>query len=143
MSNKERNIVSRKKYEKLKYTLEQWCDKTYNLKDKLVEKDIIIDELKQQIKILKETAKQYHDTETFEELENETKNQHRMIRSMKKKINSLEIENKKINTQYERNMILKDSKIQQLEEIRRDLKERNKELRDDIRWERQNKKGEK
>ena len=97
-----RDLVSRDKYEKLKYKAQEWRDRAEEFEELSKNQKRIIDSLKQKI-------------EQFESRLNNTN-------KLKDRIATLERDN-----------ILKDGKIQQLSEARDDLKERYRELKDDYR----------
>lgn len=144
--------VSREKYESLKEKAAQWRDECEKLKDKLsvvqdVEADL--DRFEDQVSNLRKENEALHhnikngtpDTELLDELENENKVFRKEIRSLKRKIKELNEKNRGKLSQMERDILLKDGKIQRLEEARKDLKERYNELKEDFReqqrWNRQ------
>lgn len=150
--------VSRLKYDKLKYSMQGWYDKSYELKEKLdkshetileietINEELMgenkklkenVAELKENIIGIKETATQYHDTETVDDLVEENKKLKRTIKILKKKMKEFEEENRRNIIKSERDAVLKDSRIQQLEELRRQSNERFTEAREDLRWERE------
>jgi hypothetical protein len=148
--------VSREKYEQLKYNMgilnEKYINLQKNLKmveiledkiqdcekenDNLLEenRDLIeqLDRVRQQIKGYKVNVQ---DTELLNELENENKIFRKTIRDIKKDNKIILEKNEDKVRVLERDIMLKDGKIQRLEDGYMDLKERYKELKDEIREE--------
>ena len=148
--------VSREKYEQLKYHMgilnEKYINLQKNLKmveiledkiqdcekdnDNLLEenRDLIeqLDRVRQQIKEYKVNVQ---DTELLNELENENKIFRKTIRDIKKDNKIILEKNEDKVRVLERDIMLKDGKIQRLEDGYMDLKERYKELKEEIREE--------
>jgi chromosome segregation ATPase len=143
MNNENNKYVSREKYNNLKQTTNQWIDKC----DKLVEQFSIVQDMEQDIDKLEEKCRilkeeninllsqktDIPDGDLFDELENENKSFRKEIRLLKR--DNKELVEKNINkiSQLERDILLKDGKIQRLEEGKKDLKERYNELKEDYR----------
>ena len=144
--------VSRAKYENLKSIATKWKNECESLREKLVvvqdiENDLDqLEEMNASLQEENETLKRklkerLPDSDLLEELETENKNFRKEIRGLKR-------ENKEAVDKYqnkvshlERDLLLKDGKIQRLEEAQKDLRERYKELKEDYReqqrWSRQ------
>jgi len=73
------------------------------------------------------------DSQTLEDLEIKNKEQNRTIRNLTKQISELEEKYKNKIVLLERDKLLSDGRVQQLEEARKDLQERYKDLKDDLR----------
>jgi chromosome segregation ATPase len=146
--------VSIDKYNKLKYERETWYRKALDLKEKYNKLYVINDKLesvneqlssdhrnvsqtlektKEEVERLLNVSECVPDQELVEELECENKNQRKSIRSLKKDIKDLEEKFIDRFNKLERDIMLKDAKIQQLEDTNKDLKERYKDLKDDYR----------
>jgi chromosome segregation ATPase len=130
------NNVSREKYDITKHKGTQWYNECNILKekiDKLTEINNILieqnDELVEKLKQLKDTS---DDNMINDEMESENKLLRKDIRNFKKE--------KKLTEdniiQLERDLFVKDSKIQRLEDGKKDLNERYAELKEDWREER-------
>jgi len=122
MSSREhhrKKMVPRDKYEKVKSKGEEWYLRAQELN---VKYEKLLEELKQ-IKLTQP------DADMISSLEQENKEQRKEIRSMKQEMR--EYENKI--AILERDLILKDGKIQQLTEAKEDLRERYKDLKTDFR----------
>lgn len=146
------NVVSREKYEKLKITANKWMEKCKKITEKLsVVQDIEddIDRLEEKCLLLqkendelkKKNSTPNPDTELMDELENENKTFRKEIRFLKKENKELCEKDKNKISQLERDIMLKDGKIQRLEEAKKDLHDRYNELKEDFRehqrWSRQ------
>lgn len=144
--------VSRTKYENLKSTASKWRNECESLREKLVVVHNIENDLDQleeknanlleENETLKRKLKErLPDGDIMEELETENKNFRKEIRGLKRE--NKEVVDKYQNriSQLERDILLKDGKIQRLEEAQKDLRERYKELKEDYReqqrWSRQ------
>jgi hypothetical protein len=73
------------------------------------------------------------DSDLVDELELESKTQRKTIRTLKKEVKDLHEKYVGKQTILERDILLKDGKIQQLEEAKKDLKERYRDLKEDFR----------
>lgn len=146
------NFVSREKYEKLKISANKWIEKCERITEKLsVVQDIEddIDRLEEKCLLLqkeneelkKKNSSPNPDTELMDELENENKTFRKEIRFLKKENKELCEKDKNKISQLERDIMLKDGKIQRLEEAKKDLQDRYNELKEDFRehqrWSRQ------
>jgi len=123
--------VSRRKYNKLLDKSEKWVQKCDELSTRL---DEVLDEnnnLKRQIKQLKSV--EIPDTDLMDELESENKNFRKELRNLRRQMKVNEEKYKNRIAQLDRDILLKDGKIQRLEEARKDLKERYTELKEDYR----------
>lgn len=129
--------VSRSKYEKAKQAVTAWVEKyeqTQQQHDKTI--SVLKDEitkLKGDVNRWKKLSEELPDSELVEELEAENKQHRREIRKLKKELHDTEDRYKDKIVSLEREKLLSDGKIQQLEEIRKDLKERYNELKQDYR----------
>jgi predicted RNase H-like nuclease (RuvC/YqgF family) len=142
--------VSREKYENVKHKGAQWYNECTSLKEKIekltdMNKDLLSqnEDLVDQLKDFNDAPEQTHDAELVEELESENKTLKREIRNLKR-------DNKMIEDKYrdkivllERDLFVKDGKIQRLEDAKKDLKERYIELKEDLREERRSNRKEK
>ena len=136
--------ISRDKYENLKLTAYKWRDQCEKLKDKILiiqdmeaDLDKLEDEMnnmRQENESLKNKIKT-RDTDRglLEELENENKVFQKLIRSFKKEKKELLENNQKKISELERDILLKDGKIQSLQEAKEELRERYNELKEDFR----------
>jgi hypothetical protein len=143
MNNENNKYVSREKYNNLKLNANQWIDKC----DKLVEQFSIVQDMEQDIDKLEEKCRllkeeninllnqktDIPDGDLFDELENENKSFRKEIRLLKRDNKDLVEKNINKISQLERDILLKDGKIQRLEEGNKDLKERYNELKEDYR----------
>jgi len=144
--------VSLTKYENLKSTASKWMNECETLREKLVVVQDIendLDKLEEKNTILLEeneylTRKlkdRLPDADLLEELEDENKNFRKEIRGLKRDNKELSDKYQSIISQLERDILLKDGKIQRLDEATKDLKERYNELKEDFReqqrWNRQ------
>lgn len=147
MSNNSKNSVSREKYDNMKTKLENWYDECLELKDKVekltsMNKDLIDqnEDLLDQIKDLQDSDK---NEPIVDELENENKSLMKEIRNLKRDNKLLEDKFRDKIVQLERDLFVKDGKIQRLEDAKKDLNERYMELKEDWREERRTNKKEK
>ena len=151
---KQHAAVSREKYDNLKDKLRDWYDRAHDFQEKHErllglneelerenekltnahrELSATLEKANAEIKRWKSYDDEQPDPDLVEELEAESKSQRKTIRSLKK--DTKELQEKyvgKIAT-LERDAMLKDGKIQQLEEGRKDLKERYRDLKEDFR----------
>ena len=157
MSKKTSNYVSRDKYENIKNKGTQWHDECSELRDKVqklsqMNKDLLNqnedllnqnEDLVDKIKDLNDSNIQEPNNVIVDELENQNKSLIKQIRNLKKdnKISEDKYRDKLIN--LERDLFIKDGKIQRLEDAKKDLNERYLELKEDWREERRNNKKEK
>ena len=135
--------VSREKYESIKQKGTQWYDECEILKEKLekltdMNTDLLSqnEDLVDRLKDLADTPDQAPDTELIEELEKENKSLKREIRNLKRDNKTIVDKYSEKIVQLERDLFVKDGKIQRLEDAKRDLKERYVELKEDWREER-------
>lgn len=144
--------VSRTKYENLKSTAIKWRNECETLREKLVVVQDIendLDKLEEKNTILRKENESIKrkikdrlpDADLLEELEGENKNFRKEIRGLKRVNKELSDKYQSRISQLERDILLKDGKIQRLEEAKKDLKERYNELKEDFReqqrWNRQ------
>lgn len=150
-SNNRSNSVSRGKYENIKIKANQWMEKCEKMTEKLsviqdIEDDI--DRLEEKCRLLqkendelKKKSISIPDNDLMDELENENKTFRKEIRILKRDNKELCEKDKNKISQLERDIMLKDGKIQRLEEAKKDLKDRYIELKEDFRehqrWSRQ------
>lgn len=131
--------VSRKKYEDIKNKAQKWLDECERLKEIIENLEYNNRELKNEMNELKEH--EIPDKGLSDELEAEIQSLKKTIRNISKDKKLLEDTHREKVYQIEREMLLKDSKIQRLEEAKKELKERYNELKDDYReqqrWSRQ------
>ena len=135
--------VSREKYESIKQKGTQWYNECKILKEKLekltdMNTDLLSqnEDLVDQLKDLSDTRDQAPDTELIQELETENKSIKREIRNLKRDIKTNDDKYRDKIVQLERDLFIKDGKIQRLEDTKRDLNERYIELKEDWREER-------
>lgn len=142
--------VSREKYESVKHKGTQWYNECTSLKEKLekltdMNKYLLAqnEDLIDQLKDFNDAPDPTPDTELVDGLETENK-------SIKREIRNLKRDNKMIEDKYrdkivhlERDLFVKDGKIQRLEDAKKDLKERYMELKEDWREERRSNRKEK
>ena len=148
MSN---NYVSRDKYENIKNKGAKWYNECSELKDKVqklskMNKDLLNqnEDLLDKINDLNNShIQEPNNLIVVEELENENKSLIKQIRNLKNdnKIFEDKYRDKLIN--LERDLFIKDGKIQRLEDAKKDLNERYLELKEDWREERRNNKKDK
>jgi len=136
--------VSRQKYEKAKSAATVWHDILEETKNRLDEtlkeletsreeiKSVKNDNvaLKEELKKWKRLSEDLPDPNEMEEVLLENKTLNKTIREMKKQ----EEKYKDKLSQLERDKLLSEGKIQQLEEARKDMYERYNELKQDYRW---------
>lgn len=135
------NQVPREKYENVKYKGTQWYNECTVLKEKVDKLTKMNTVLLEQNENLVEQLKDSNDAHTPDndltvELEIENKGLNKEIRNLKR-------DNKIFGDKYrdkiiklERDLFIKDGKIQRLEDTNKDLKERYIELKEDWRDER-------
>lgn len=131
------NYVSREKYENIKDKGVRWYNMCSELKDKVnkltqMNKDLILqnEDLLDQVNDLNNFQKEPN--KDMIELENENKSLIKDIRNLKKDNNLF---SDKL-VLLERDLFIKDGKIQRLEDAKKDLNERYLELKEDWRDER-------
>lgn len=124
--------VSRTKYEDIKYKAQKWLEESERLKEIIENLEYNNQELKDEIDELKENIP---DKNLIDELESEIQSLKKTIKHLSKNKKLLEATNREKIYKIEREMLLKDSKIQRLEEAKKELKDRYNELRDDYREE--------
>ena len=135
------NYVSREKYENIKDKGVRWYNMCSELKDKVnkltqMNKDLILqnEDLLDQVNDLNNFQKEPN--KDMIELENENKSLIKDIRNLKKDNNLF---SDKL-VLLERDLFIKDGKIQRLEDAKKDLNERYIELKEDWRDERRSNK---
>lgn len=114
------------KYEKAKEAARSWY---HMLEIKKKENKELQDELERWKKLSNELP----DQSTFQELENENKNYIKTIKTLKKQLSEIEEKYKDKIALLEREKLLFEGRIQQLEEARKDLQERYNDLKQDFR----------
>ena len=105
------------KYDKLKEKASKWYDYSYELENK-------VETLSEELQLLK--------TKNEELLEHEKEN-NKTVRSLKRQFREEKEKYLSKITILERDIVLKDGKIQQLEDAKQDLQDRYRELKDDYR----------
>jgi len=150
MNRHDNNSVTRVKYENLKQKANKWLEQCEQMSEKLsVVQDIEdeIDRLDEKCTILQDENDELKnnnnpDGDLMDELENENKTFRKEIRFLKRTNKELTDKDTNKISQLERDILLKDGKIQRLEEVNKDLKDRYNELKEDFRehqrWSRQN-----
>jgi chromosome segregation ATPase len=122
--------ILKDKYEKAKKSATIWHDK-------MLEKEEEISFLKDEIDALKDEIDTLKDEINSPELDEENKKELAFLKaenkSLKKQLKEMDEKYKDKIFLLERDKILSDGKIQQLEEVKKDLQERYKELRQDMR----------
>ena len=150
MNKHSKNMVSREKYDIIKNKVRQWHDQCLELEEKLenlseMNKDLIDQngDLLDKIKELQDSNINQPNNDIVEELEN-------LIKSLNKEIRNLKRDNKLLDDNFrdkivklERDLFVKDGKIQSLEDAKKDLNERYLELKEDLREERRTNKKDK
>lgn len=122
----ERDYVHRDKYERAKEAIIAW-------KKKYDEAQIKIGLLETDVARWKGMSEQLPDPHLVEQLETENRELFRTVRTLKKQINEIEEKYKDKIASLEREKLLADGKVQQLEEAKQDLLERYKDLKQDFR----------
>lgn len=122
----ERDYVHRDKYERAKEAVIAW-------KEKYDEAQIKIGLLETDVARWKGMSEQLPDPHLVEQLETENRELFRTVRTLKKQINEIEEKYKDKIASLEREKLLADGKVQQLEEAKQDLLERYKDLKQDFR----------
>lgn len=132
--------VSREKYEKAKEAAKAWYDILGKTNEKLSEMEVKIDVITEENKKLqvdcerwKKLSEQLPDPNLVEDLENENKVLSKTVKSLKKQLSEVEEKYKDKIARLEREKILSEGKIQQLEDARKDLHERYNDLKQDFR----------
>lgn len=122
----ERDYVHRDKYERAKEAVIGW-------KEKYDEAQVKIGLLETDVARWKGMSEQLPDPHLVEQLETENRELFRTVRTLKKQINEIEEKYKDKIASLEREKLLADGKVQQLEEAKQDLLERYKDLKQDFR----------
>jgi DNA repair exonuclease SbcCD ATPase subunit len=132
--------VNRDKYEKVKEAAKAWYTILEETKDMLVQSQVENERLAEENKRLqtdcerwKKLSEQLPDPNMVEDLENENKNLVKTVRALKKQVTELEEKYKDKIARLEREKLLSEGKIQQLEDARKDLQERYNDLKQDFR----------
>lgn len=140
--------IKREKYDYVKNSLREWRGKCSMLQEKLIELSedtenslVITEALKQDNEKLLEklsslekenlTLKQTNNMQY--ELESDNESLIKTIKHLKKSIKKIEVKHGDKLMETSRDIMLKDAKIQRLEEANNDLKERYNELKKDFR----------
>lgn len=140
--------VSRNKYENLKLTAGKWRDECEKLKLIIQDMETHINNLEEKInnlyqenESLKNKIKTHTlDTKLLEELENENKAFRKLTRSLKREKKEILEKNHTTLYKFKTDIILRDAKIESLEEGKKAMRERYNELKEDYREERRNNK---
>lgn len=132
--------VNRDKYEKAKEAAKAWHNILEETKHKLTQTQLENEQLLEEMKILrldcdrwKKLSEQLPDPNIVEDLETENKNLSKVVRSLKKQSAESEEKYKDKIARLEREKLLSEGKIQQLEDARKDLQERYNDLKQDFR----------
>lgn len=125
--------VTREKYEKAKFCLNAWHQKFLEVEEQVNKLRKELEAEKKESIRWKKLSEELPDSQTLNDIEEENKELHRTIKSLKKQLKESEEKFKDKIAVLERDKILSDGKIQQLEESRRDLQERYRDLREDYR----------
>lgn len=139
--------ISRDKYEKAKEAAKGWYNILTETKNKLEESQTEVNNLLAQREQLseenrrlqiemerwKKLSEQLPDPNMVEDLENENKNLSKTIRNLKKQLSESDEKYRDKIARLEREKILSEGKIQQLEDARKDLQERYNDLKQDFR----------
>lgn len=137
------HTVPREKYEVMKEKAVMWKQKCEQFAEKLgIVQDIEdeLDSLEEKCRLLQEENEDLKksrtsvpDNDLLDELEAENKAFRKEIRVLKRQNKELSENDKNKIVQLERDILLKDGKIQRLEEAKKDLKDRYTELKEDFR----------
>lgn len=109
-------------------------------KDLLAQNEDLVDQLKD---FKEDLVDQTPDNELVDELETENKSLRKEIRNMKRDNKVFDDKHRDKIVHLERDLFVKDGKIQRLEDAKKDLKERYTELKEDWREERRSNRKEK
>jgi archaellum component FlaC len=90
-------------------------------------------ELQAELERWKKLSNELPDHSTVQDLENENKNHIKTIKTLKKQLSEIEEKYKDKIALLEREKLLAEGRIQQLEEARKDLQERYSDLKQDFR----------
>uniref|UniRef100_A0A6C0EM78 Uncharacterized protein n=1 Tax=viral metagenome TaxID=1070528 RepID=A0A6C0EM78_9ZZZZ len=112
----------RHKYERAKEAATTWYQKYQDLQEQ-------IDELKEENRDLKREKEERPDEDFTEELEAENKQLRHEVRKLRKDLHDCKDRVAKL----DRERLLSDGKIQQLEDAKKDLRERYNDLKQDFR----------
>lgn len=135
--------VPREKYESIKKKGLKWHREYELLKEKVEDLNIKLEDMTEMNNDLLEKIEEMAlnpqiDTNSFEQLEDENKALIKEIRHLNK-IGKIQTEKHREKLlELERELFVKDGKIQRLEDAKKDIKERYAELKEDWRAERQN-----
>ena len=147
MSKHTKNSVSREKYEIMKNKGTKWYDECLELQEKIenlsnMNKDLI-DQNEYLLDNIKDLDTNEKNNDVVDELESEIKSLRKENRNLKKDNKLLEDNFRDKILQLERDLFVKDGKIQRLEDAKKDLNERYLELKEDWREEKRTNKKEK
>ena len=121
--------VSKEKYQKAKTVMNQWIDQATQLKKEN-------DQLHLEVERWKKLSDVLPDPATVDDLENKIQRYSSMVKTLNKQNSELEDKYRDRVAQLERENLLLQGRVQQLEEGRKDLQERYNELRQDMREQR-------
>lgn len=125
--------VRREKYDKAKQAAREWHNlykESENKINKLLEEQ---KKLQSEVLRWKKLSEELPDNDQVDDLETENKEQRKTIRNLKKDLHNMDEKYKTQIAHLEREKILFEGKIQQLEDARKDLRERYRELKEDYR----------
>jgi DNA repair exonuclease SbcCD ATPase subunit len=125
--------VNRDKYEKAKEAAKAWYNILEDTKNKLEDLQAENETLKIECERWKKLSEQLPDPNMVQDLENENKNLVKTAKALKKQVSESEEKYRDKIAKLEREKLLSEGKIQQLEEARRDLQERYNDLKQDFR----------
>jgi multidrug resistance efflux pump len=125
--------VNREKYEKAKEAAKVWYEKLEEKKIELEEAQKNIEYYKAEAERWKHMVDQLPDTQTVEDLETENRKLSKNLRQANKQLHDSEEKYSDKIARLEREKLLAEGKIQQLEEARKDLQERYNDLKQDYR----------
>lgn len=139
--------VTREKYEKAKEAAKGWYNILVETKNKLEESQAETSSLAFRIEGLtdenrklqveterwKKLSEQLPDPNMVEDLKNENRNLCKTIKNLKKQLSEMDEKYKGKIAGLEREKLLSEGKIQQLEDTRKDLQERYNDLKQDFR----------
>ena len=144
--------VERDKYNRAKDAAITWHNMFQETKEKIVklEQDLALCKTNE-IELVKKNIQYENEIErwkklsdilpdpnTFEEIESENRNYLKTIKSLKKQLSDTDEKYKDKIAQLEREKLLYEGRVHQLEEARKDLQDRYTELRQDMREQRLN-----
>jgi golgin subfamily B member 1 len=105
-----------------------------NLSQELNSTKKTLEKAQSEITRLKLFTEQLPDSQTVEELENRNRENLKIIKSMRKELRESEEKFKDKNASLEREKLLLETKLQSSDEARKDLQERFKELKEELRY---------